>query len=149
MIDKKTFIEFCNQHIQNQIYLLDEQIQKVKASLQNESKSSAGDKHETGRAHLQLEMEKLGKQIQEKQLIQRQFLQIDFQKSQDSVQRGSLVKTSKNWLLLSVGIGNINFDGTKIFLISASAPLGKILLGKKKGEAAEVNGNTFEILEII
>ena len=40
-------------------------MQSNQEALDSESKSSAGDKHETGRAMLQLEMEKAGQQLQE------------------------------------------------------------------------------------
>ena len=51
---------------------LDEKINSLKTSLleleegsENDTKSSAGDKHETARAMMQIEQEKLGKQLNE------------------------------------------------------------------------------------
>ena len=42
-------------------------MEQIRESLTTETKSSAGDKHETGRAMLRLEREKAGKQLAEVQ----------------------------------------------------------------------------------
>ncbi len=47
-------------------------------SIQGESKSSAGDKHETARAMMNLEQEKLGRQMEEVLKMQDSLQQIDF-----------------------------------------------------------------------
>ncbi len=61
---QKIYAHCCN--------LLDEKIRSLKSSLQeleegsvNDTKSSAGDKHQTARAMMQIEQEKLGKQLNE------------------------------------------------------------------------------------
>ena len=46
---------------------------EILLALESESKSSAGDKHETGRAMIQLEREKLGEQIKKAEKIERHF----------------------------------------------------------------------------
>ncbi|MDO6425302.1 hypothetical protein, partial [Saccharophagus degradans] len=68
-------------------------IQDYQEDLNSETKSSAGDKHETGRAMLQLEMEKLGQQYQTV-LTQKNVLQKIDVSVKKKAQVGSLVGTT-------------------------------------------------------
>ena len=54
---KAQLIQYCTQFIENQIAHVQTAINSAKESAQNESKSSAGDKHETGKSLMQLEQE--------------------------------------------------------------------------------------------
>ncbi len=62
--------------VQNKFETIEQTIQSNKNALNSETKSSAGDKHETGRAMLQLEMEKAGQQLKEVQEMQLQLHKI-------------------------------------------------------------------------
>ena len=65
MIDlkfKKLLHEKCLQNLQKNIVELNEEIASVIASRNNEEKSSAGDKYETGRATIQQEIDRLSSQ---------------------------------------------------------------------------------------
>ena len=60
----------CLAFTQDRLNTINKTIQELQESLTSETKSSAGDKHETGRAMLQLEREKAGQQLAEiKKLI--------------------------------------------------------------------------------
>ena len=60
---KEQLYEFCRAYIDGRTIRINESIKSIQESLSSETKSSAGDKHETGRAMLQLEREKLGPTI--------------------------------------------------------------------------------------
>jgi len=60
---KTQLLELCNQSLDTRLQNVLAVIEDIKQSLQSETKSSAGDKHETGRAMLQLEREKAGHQL--------------------------------------------------------------------------------------
>ena len=66
---KKDLYLFCQAYISNRKARIEARIAAVSEALEAESKSSAGDKHETGRAMLQLEREKLGHQLAEAEKI--------------------------------------------------------------------------------
>ena len=53
----------CSAALEKKIEILEQQKKSLQKDLTSEIKSSAGDKHETGRAMIQLELEKLGNQI--------------------------------------------------------------------------------------
>ena len=60
---KKQVFDHCWDTVLKQEKSLLNRQQLLRESLESEQKSSAGDKHETGRAMVQLEQEKLGKQL--------------------------------------------------------------------------------------
>ena len=55
----------CVDFVENRFQTIQKTIDEIQESLTSETKSSAGDKHETGRAMLQLEREKAGNQLAE------------------------------------------------------------------------------------
>lgn len=108
-------------------------------SNQQEGKSSAGDKHETAGAMVHLELEQLGRQIEE---TKRHIAEVGkWKPSTDSndefVVMGSLVDTTKGLFYMITGLGKLEMDGRLVFVIGPSSPMGKALLGKKIGERFE------------
>lgn len=73
-LNTKHILHFkCLEFIDNRFKTVQNTIQEIQESLLSEAKSSAGDKHETGRAMLQLEREKAGNQLAEINKIKEQF----------------------------------------------------------------------------
>jgi hypothetical protein len=62
---KKELYNQCFSFIENRLLTVKKTMAEIQESLLSETKSSAGDKHETGRAMLQLEREKAGNQLVE------------------------------------------------------------------------------------
>ena len=63
MLDKRIVYTCVEKELQSRIERIQIQFDELQKSLTNETKSSAGDKHETGRAMAQLEQEKLSKAL--------------------------------------------------------------------------------------
>ena len=123
-------------------------IESIQHSLQSETKSSAGDKHETGRAMLQLEREKVGNQFVEIQRLQKILQRIDIHKKSELVCLGSLVNTDNGTYFIAIGRGIVNYNQKAYFVIASNSPIGKILLGKQKGDAVNLNGKAISILGV-
>ena len=66
----------CVNFVENRFQTIQKTIKEIQESLATETKSSAGDKHETGRAMLQLEREKSGNQLAEIQKIKEALLKL-------------------------------------------------------------------------
>jgi len=115
----------------------------------NDTKSSAGDKHETGVAMAQLEQEKITKQINELLILQANALKINPSNSAFKISLGSLVKTSNGWYYFSVGIGSFEVNGNSVFALNPKAPIGKLMLGKTENSFIEFNGKQTKILRVI
>ena len=60
---KQRVYEQCRQRIDEKISLLSHMLEELKESSSNETKSTAGDKHETALAMLQIEQENTGRQL--------------------------------------------------------------------------------------
>ena len=138
------------------LQVLNDKIQNFKNTLtdlsegsKNDSKSSAGDKHETARAMMQLEQEKISKQLDET-LAQKTILQkIDVDVKSTHIQNGSLIKTNKGYLFLSIALGKIKIDKMDVIVLSALSPLGIKLLGKQVNASVEINATTYRVEEVI
>lgn len=114
-------------------------------ALTSETKSSAGDKHETGRAMLQLEMEKASQQLHGISVMKEILSKVDITKNSNIAHLGSVISTNKGNYFLSISAGQIKVDNELYFAISSSSPIGKLLLGKKIGESLTFNQNTIII----
>ncbi|HKJ06837.1 MAG TPA: hypothetical protein VJ970_05170, partial [Flavobacteriaceae bacterium] len=114
------------------------QIEAAMASLENDlltaTKSSAGDKHETGRAMIQLEMEKLSQQLVSAKIMHTTLGSINYEKKLENVRLGSLVVTTKDTYFLAVSLGKIELADNTYLVVSAQSPIGKSLLGKQIGD---------------
>ncbi|MEN9400582.1 MAG: hypothetical protein RL632_1685 [Bacteroidota bacterium] len=117
-------------------------------SLSADSKSTAGDKHETGRAMAQLEREKIGGFIQHHEQLMANAQRLDSSVATSTIRFGSLVNTSNGWYYISVAAGRINLENTPVFCLSQAAPLVGVLLGKKSGEEVVWQGNTIAIISV-
>ena len=112
-----------------------------------ETKSSAGDKYETGRAMMHLEKEKLASQRAEALRQKKVLDQINLSPS-PAVALGSLVQTNRGWFFVAVGLGKMSLEQEECFAISPAAPIGQALMGKVAGEACTFNGASLIIIDI-
>lgn len=145
---KEALFQFCQTYIDSRIGRIQDQITEVKSALTSESKSTAGDKHETGRAMLQLEREKLGQQLLEAERTQQLLAKVPLETNTEKVVLGSLVITDKASYYIAISAGQFKNKGTAVFCISAHTPIAKLLLGKTKNEVVEFNNNSSKIITI-
>ncbi|HRF99619.1 MAG TPA: hypothetical protein PKZ75_00810 [Bacteroidia bacterium] len=142
---KQHIINACKSHLENKILSLNTIIKEVSESSNSESKSSAGDKHETSKAMMQLEIEKLGTQLKEAELQLSEFEKINFSKTIQTIEQGSLVETNKGYFLIASSIGKITVDDKTIFVISSKSPLAVAFSGKQKENNVSFNGVQYMI----
>jgi hypothetical protein len=140
-----TFLEKLNQQIDSFQFQLDE----LSESVLNETKSTAGDKHETALSMLQLEQSQVAKHLYDAIDSKTIYAQIEYQEAHKIICSGSLVKTSKGYFFISVALPKIVVDGKTIIAISTKSPLGEKLMGKKIKDTIDVNGITHLIEEIL
>jgi transcription elongation GreA/GreB family factor len=134
--------------LSNKIASLQEILDETYQYTLDDSKSSAGDKHETSIAMVQLEQEKLSKQLNEFLKQQRILLSINPTNHHQLIQLGSLVETKQAWYYFSIGIGLIPTENNSVFAINPDSPLGQLLMKKKAGESVTFNGIVTEIIAV-
>jgi hypothetical protein len=105
----------------------------------DETKNTAGDKYETGRAMAQLEIEKDMTQLAEAQKLRQALLQINPAKSFTTIQGGSLVFTNEGNFYIAVSAGQFVIDGQTFIAISSASPIGAKMIGLKQGDGFQWN----------
>ena len=145
---KQKLYNHCQEFINQKLETIQKTILSNKEALSSETKSSAGDKHETGRAMLQLEMEKAGQQLKVVQQMQIQISRIDINAKNEIGCLGSLISTNSYSYYLAVSVGKVTIDSEDYFVISSNSPIGKLLLGKKRGDSISFNNTQIYIENI-
>lgn len=138
----------CLTVVSQQIERLQQSIGDIQNASNNETKSSAGDKYETGRAMAQLEKDKLSQQLARSLSLKKVLLQINPKVVSDKVQLGSLVYTDTSIFYIAVGLGSVQINEDSFFVISPMSPIGKLLINKKEGESVVFNNSCYVILQI-
>ena len=145
---KKRIFDYAISVMNEKIKTLQDALNDLKTGRSSDSKSSAGDKHETAQAMMQLEQEKINSQLSEV-VAQKQVLEkIDITLKSSQIINGSLVKTNGMNLFISVALNKMVMDDTTVIFLSAQSPLGKKLLGLEKNDCAEINGVKYTVEEI-
>jgi transcription elongation GreA/GreB family factor len=145
---KEELYSQCQLFVKNHLQTIQDIISSNQKALLSETKSSAGDKHETGRAMLQLEIEKAGQQLQSISLMNETLSKINLENTSTIVHLGSLVKTNQATYFLSISAGQLIVAKKNYFAISVSSPIGKLLLGKQEKEEVSFKGKSFKIEKI-
>ena len=145
---KRRLYELCVEHLQKKAKDVKQLIDDAIESANNETKSSAGDKYETGMEMMQQEIElnvaRLSDLTKQRELLDR----INPDLTPITVQQGALVKTNNGSYYIAIAAGQLKLEDTTYYAISHSSPAGEMLIGKKKGDSFTLNGKTFQIEEI-
>ncbi len=144
-VQKQQLIQACRDYLKDKIDSLNTIINEVTESSNSESKSSAGDKHETSKAMMQLEIEKLGTQLKEAEEQSADFEKINFNKPFQTIEQGSLVETNKGYFLIVSSIGKLTIDEKIVFVISNRSPLAVAFAGKQHKDSLSFNGVEYVI----
>ncbi len=131
---------------QNQKKLILLEMEQLKLSALNESKSTAGDKHETGRAMIHNEQEKLSLQMLEIEKQLQLLIRINPQLLSKTIQLGSLVHTDKINFYICTSAGKIVFNAIEYVTISANSPIGIKLMERKVGDSIEINNQRYKVI---
>lgn len=138
----------CANFVENRFQTIQNTISEIQESLTSETKSSAGDKHETGRAMLQLEREKAGNQLAEIQKIKESFSKINISNSSKMIGLGSLVYTSNANYFIAISAGELSVENMKVYAISPSTPIGQLLMGKIVGDEVDFREQKFIVKDV-
>lgn len=142
---KEKLFEHCLEIIEQKIQLAQNALKSAHEGINQEGKSSMGDKYETSKAMLDLEKEKIQSQLSASLQLKRNLVQIKPQKIQNEVGFGSIVQTNQGIYFFGVGLGKIKFHQKDYFVISLVSPLGQALLGKKTGDQITFQKRVFQI----
>lgn len=135
----------CHQLVDERIALAQKLIAEAQQAANLESKSSVGDKYETGRAMMMHEREKAESQLQEALKLKKVLNQINSEKVSVQGELGSYINTPHGNFYLAVSLGKVQVSSNEVFVLSPVSPLGAQLVGKKVGDSFHFNSKTFDI----
>lgn len=146
---KQELYNKCVAFIQSRLNTINKTIKELQNALNSETKSSAGDKHETGRAMVQLEREKAGNQLAEINKIKMNLSKINTESSSQKIHLGSIVYTTQANYFIAISAGVLKTDKETFYAISPNTPIAQLLLSKTKGDQITFRSNHFIITNVI
>lgn len=146
---KQKLYAYCHQWVDEKIALAQSEISLNQSSANEETKSSVGDKYETGRAMVQLEIEKNSTQLAEVIKLKQTLHQFTAETGAGTVRLGSLVNTNVGLFYLSVSAGQVMMDKTACICLSPGSPLGTKMRGLISGDSFSFNGKVHKIIEVL
>jgi len=145
---KHKILDHYLQVINDKVVMLQKVLTDLKESSSNETKSTAGDKHETALAMLQIEQANVRGQLQEALIKKATLQKINPNVSATVIVNGSLIKTNKGYLWVSVALDKAVIENIPVIALSPQSPLGQKLMGLKEGEIASINSIEYKIENI-
>jgi hypothetical protein len=145
---KARVFQFINHELDKKIEVLNSSIMKLKESRDLESKSSMGDKYESSREVVQHEIENNGIMLQRIRRQKSTLNSIGIDAPYTTIKQGALVNTNLGLYFFSIGIGQIEIDDIKVFVVSANSPIGSLLNGSKVGDKIEFQGKKIQVKKI-
>ncbi|MDD4848316.1 MAG: hypothetical protein PHR53_06105 [Bacteroidales bacterium] len=144
--DKPELISACLLQIETQANVIKKMMDE--AQQQSNDYGQPKDRYDSFRTKILRQRDMYAKQYQVlvDQTILLQKIAVDTQ--MDCIQFGSVVKTDKSRMFVSVAIGKMEFRDEMLFVISPSAPIFAAMDGKKVGETFVVNGMQQKIVEV-
>ena len=134
--------------INDKIVMLQKVLADLKESSSNETKSTAGDKHETALAMLQIEQANVQGRLQEALTKKMVLEKINPDLRASIIVNGSLIKTNRGYLWMSAALGKIQIENINVIALSQQSPLGQKLLGLKTGDSTGINNIEYIIEDI-
>lgn len=145
---KQQIYDCLMEMLEHKIESAQKAIDIVRESRDSDTKSSAGDKYETGRAMMQMELEKNEVQLSRNNQLKKELARINLEKENTQVEFGSLVITTHGNYFISIGIGKIEIDNSTFYAISLASAIGQLLHKKKAGDSFLLHGKEVKIQQI-
>lgn len=146
---KQQLFDKCEAYVAQKIATAQKGMQDAQDAANNETKSSVGDKYETGRAMMHLEKNKYAIQLGEAIQLKQQLSTINPTKNCEIVENSSLIKTNKGNFFIAISLGKVELENEKYYVISLASPLGKALHQAKKGDKVAFRNIQYQILDLI
>lgn len=147
-VNKAQLLHHLQSLLQEKVNATRTEIDSTRGSFTSDTKSSAGDKHEVGRAMVQQELDKLEEQHAKLIALQQELARVPLERTFDHVAFGSLVTTDQGTYFVAIGLGRIEFEGGNCFAISLASPIGQALKDKRVGEQVSFNGKSIMVRRI-
>jgi polysaccharide pyruvyl transferase WcaK-like protein len=148
MSKKKTILQYIINQLHSQLTSFQNDYQALQSALANETKSSAGDKYETGREMITQEVNKVTDQINKQELFIQKLKQIDSSKPVIVAGENALVESSMGTFFIGIPLGVVQIENEKVFFISFQSPIYQVMRNLKAGDHFIWQSKKVDILDI-
>ncbi|RXK52361.1 hypothetical protein [Aquirufa rosea] len=145
---KKQLLEEIQLRIEQNIQEAQVAYEQAKESRDSDTKSSAGDKYETGREMMQREMDKCSAVIDQNKHSLQIILKLPSNRSYLQVDKGALIETNMGIYYMLIGLGKMILEQKEYFIISPESPIGELFWAKKVGDKIVLRDQKIQILGI-
>lgn len=145
---KRALLEACEEYIKDRINTAEHALADNRAGLDDDSKSSAGDKYETSREIVQQEVIRNELLLKDARTMEGMLTRINIEPTYAHIQNGSIAVTNHGIFFFAIAIGKVQVDQKDYFVISISSPLGQNFKDKRVGEKVNFNGKVYQIKEV-
>jgi hypothetical protein len=139
----------CLKELNNSIIFFQKALNDLKDGAQNDAKSSAGDKHETSLSMMQIEQEKIRKQLKEVQEMKASLEKLNPHVVSRKINLGSLIKTNLGYFYIAVALGKLKLDHLEFYVMSSQSPMAIKLIGLSVYDQIEMNSKKIVIQDIL
>lgn len=131
---KQDYINSCVNFLKEKIKGINDIMSETQSSANSDTKSSAGDKHETSRAMAQLENERLGNQLNVLNQQLETIYSINPKAKNSKIALGSIIECEEFTFFISTGLGKLKLNDSTFFAIALESPIGQQLITKNTGD---------------
>ena len=148
MINKKIIYDDLVHNLNEKLNSIQFLISSAIDSRDLDTKSSAGDKHETSRAKVQSDIENYLKQ--KVNIIEKLkgLSSININQKNNKVENGALVQTNFGFFFIAIGLGKFCVKNEEFFVISLVSPIGKSMKDKIESSSFKFRSLSYDIIKI-
>jgi transcription elongation GreA/GreB family factor len=145
---KEQLYKMCIDYVQKRISEARQAINDAQDSSDEETKSSAGDKYETGREMMQQVADQAQVQLNEANKLMVALSAIAYNTDHSNADTGSIVYTNHGQFYIAISAGTLSTGPQTFYAVSPASPIGVKLNGRKAGDEFDLNGRAYKIEKV-
>ncbi len=143
---KLQLYELCSAYVNERIKAAEQAIASARQAAAEDTKSSAGDKYETGRAMMQQETDRNSIQLHEARKLKAALNGIKVSaRTVNKAEPGSLAITDNGNFYIAISAGSFTIGRDVYYAISSASPIGFKMMGLSGGDSFELNYKKYTI----
>jgi transcription elongation GreA/GreB family factor len=146
---KQALYQQCMDYVQTRMAAAQQGIDEAQQAAKDDTKSSAGDKYETGREMAQQETDRNMAQLTEANKLKIALNLISTSGSTNRAENGSVVTTNNGNFYIAISAGVLTVNGDCYFAISPASPIGLKMKGLKVNDEFNLNGKCYKVESIL
>ena len=145
---KQKLHAYCLQFLSDRLSAIDKIMEECQRAANSETKTTAGDKHETNRAMMQLDRENHA--VQRVAALQglAKLRTIDLNKEYEEAEFGAVIRSDNGNFFLAISAGKTHIDGELFYIISVDSPIGQSLLGAEPEDIIFFRTREYDIEDV-